>query len=129
MAVLPELDEGVGIRIFKPGFAEVIEGRDGGLLRVRDDAVDGFLSVDVGLVFEVAAEGIVDRLEHEACDGDGEQQHDEAGAGGERVCIFKLAELPTRAEAASEPGGESGAGPVDEEQGYCACRRSAWECG
>ena len=116
VAVLPELDEGAGIGVFKPGFAEMVEGGDGGLLRVGDDAVNGFLPVDVGLMLEVAAEGVADRLQHEAGDGDGEQQHDEAGAGGERSCSSMPAELPARAEAAGEPGGESGAGPVDEEQ-------------
>ena len=37
-------------------------------LRVGDEAVDGLLSVDVGLMLEVAAEGVAGRLQNEAGD-------------------------------------------------------------
>jgi len=47
--------------------------------------VNGFLTVDVGLVLEMAAEGVADGFEDEAGDGDGEEENDEADAGGERV--------------------------------------------
>ena len=75
--------KGLGVGVFEPGFAEGLEAGDGGLLRVGDEAVDGFLAVDVGLVLEVAAESVADGLEHEAGDGDGEDENHEAGAGGE----------------------------------------------
>ena len=100
----------------------MVEGGDGGLLRVGNEAVDGLLSVDVGLVLEVAAEGVVDRLQQKAGDGNGEEEHDESGAAGERASSIRTAgllptQLPARAEAARQPGGKPGAGPVDEEQG------------
>src|SRR5579863_5366490 len=98
MAILPELDEGAWVGVFKPGLAEVVEGGDGGLLRVGDEAVDGFLSVHVGLVLKVAAEAVVDRLQYKAGDGDGEQEHDEAGAAGERRFVAWLTQPPTAAE-------------------------------
>ena len=82
----------------------MVEGRDGGLLRVGDHAVDGLLAVDVGLVLKVAAEGIAGRLQHETGDREGEQQHQKALAAGQRIPVY-LAELPARARsgAASQP--------------------------
>ena len=114
--ILPELDEGVGIRIFEPGFAQMVEGGDGGLLRVGDDAVNSFLTVDVGLVFVVTAEGVADRLEQETGDGNGEEEHEETGAAGEGSSIMLAAQFPARAETACEPCGKCSAGPVNEEQ-------------
>lgn len=72
VVVEPKLDERAWIGIVEPGFAEVVEGGDGGFLRVGNDAVDGFLAVDIGLVLEVAAEGVGGRLEQKAGNGDGE---------------------------------------------------------
>ena len=64
VAVGPELDEGAGVGVFEPGFAQCVEAGHGGLLRVGDYAVDGLLAVDVGLMLKVAAEGIAYRLQH-----------------------------------------------------------------
>lgn len=82
VVVLPELDEGAGIGVFQPGFAEVVEGGDGGLLRVSDQAVNGLLAVDVGLVFEVAADSVAGGLPQHAHNREGEEQHHEALAAG-----------------------------------------------
>ena len=83
-----------GAGVVEPRCAEIVEGGNGGFLRVGNDAVDGFLAVDVGLVFEVAAEGVGGRLKQEAGEGDGKQKHDETGTGGE------IGRVPTDAEAA-----------------------------
>lgn len=84
VAVLPKLNEGAGIGIFQPRFTQVIEGSDSGFLRVGDEAVNGFLAVNVGLVFEVTAESVACRLEDEASNGEGEEEDDKTLAAGER---------------------------------------------
>src|SRR5579859_2487170 len=58
MVVGPEFDKRAEVGIVKIGCAEVVEGCDGGFLRVGDDAVDRFLAVDVGFVLDVAADEV-----------------------------------------------------------------------
>ena len=58
MAVEPEDYERVGMRVFEPCSAEIVEGGNGGFLRIGNDAVNGLLTVHVGLMFEVAADGV-----------------------------------------------------------------------
>jgi hypothetical protein len=84
MVVEPTLNERVGIGVLKPGFAESLEAGDGGLPRIGNQAVNGLLAVDIGLVLEVAAEGVADRFEKETQNADGEDEDDEAGASGEK---------------------------------------------
>src|SRR5580698_357936 len=85
VVVEPELGEGGGVGVFEPGFAESLEAGYGGLLRIGDEAVNGFLAVDVGLVLEVAAEGIGRGGEDEAGERNREDKNHEAGARGECV--------------------------------------------
>jgi hypothetical protein len=80
---------------------------DGGFLRVGDEAVDGFLTVDVGLVLEVAADGVAGGLQQEVGDGCHEEERDEAGAGGERIERLRMRTSlsPTLANKASQEWG------------------------
>ena len=71
VVILPELDKWAGIGIFQPSLAKGIESSYGGLLRVGDDAVNGFLPINVRLVLEVAAEGIAGRRQQKADYRDG----------------------------------------------------------
>ena len=66
VAVLPELDEGAGVGIFKPGLAQGIESGHGGFLWIGDNTMNSFLSVDIGLMLKVAAEGIAGRRQQKA---------------------------------------------------------------
>ena len=68
VVVGPELNEGAGVGVFKPCFAEGVEGGYGGLLRVGDNAVNGLLAVDVGFMLKVTADGVVYRSQHKTCD-------------------------------------------------------------
>src|ERR1035437_4127093 len=73
----------------------MVEGGDGGLSRIGDQAVDGLLAINVGLVLEVAAEGVAARLQDNAGDRKGEEQHQKALPAGERVCLGILLLVPT----------------------------------
>src|ERR1700678_1974579 len=84
VVVLPKFDEGDRIGVFKPRLAESVEAGNGGLLRVSNKPMNGFLPVDVGLMFEVPADRVVYRFKDEPGDGDGKDQHDKASAGRER---------------------------------------------
>ncbi len=62
MAVGPEDKERVRVGLVQRSLAEDLEGANAGLLRIGDDSVNGFLAVDVGLVFDGAAESICHRF-------------------------------------------------------------------
>ena len=55
----------VGIGVFEPGFAQVIERRHRGLLRIGDQPVNRLLPVNVGLVLIVSADGVAHWRQHE----------------------------------------------------------------
>ena len=114
MAVTPKLNERVGVGVFQPGFAKMVEGGDSSLLRVGDDAVDSFLSVDVGFMLEVAGEGIADRLQNKAGYRDDKEQNYESSAAGEGVC--RVSQSPAHAVAAGQSGSYPGAGPKEKEE-------------
>src|ERR1035437_6848350 len=101
----------------------MIEGGDGGFLRIGDQAVDGLLAVDVGLVLEVAAKGVVCRRHQEANDRDGEEEYQEALTAGERgISAFLPAQAPAGAEASRQPAGKRCTAPENKEQGErCPC--------
>ena len=75
----PEDDEGAGVGVGISIFAEKLEGLLGGGLGICDDAVDGFLAVNVGGVLVHAGEGVLDRLGEEADHGEDEGEDDEGG--------------------------------------------------
>src|SRR5579875_2233816 len=62
VAVGPELVPERRVGVVEGCSAEDVEGVLGGGLRVGDEAVDGFLAVDIGGVFLAAADGGVDGL-------------------------------------------------------------------
>jgi len=102
MVVGPELEEGVWVWVVEACLAHVLEGADGGFLGVGDEPVDGFLSVNVGLVLEVAADGVGDGRGGVLEGSDGEQEDDESGEAGQG------GNAPGDPEAGDEPGGEAG---------------------
>src|ERR1700757_4794294 len=108
MVVEPELDERVRIRILEPGFAEMVEARYCGLLRVGDQAVNRFLPIDVGLMFEVTAERVAHWFEQEHHDRDHEYESDESGAGRDRRHIVAALDSPAHSEATYDPLREAG---------------------
>ena len=75
----PEDDERIGMGVFEPCLAKLLEGGDGGRLRVRDDAVKRFLGVDVGLMLEGAADGVADGFAEDFQQDESEQDDDQAG--------------------------------------------------
>src|SRR6185437_7459729 len=115
MAVEPEFREGVRVGILKPCAAKDVKSVDGGLARAGNDAVDGFLPVDVGLVLKVTADGVCAGFDEEAGDGQHEEERDETGAAVEGF------DLPPRTADVHEPRGNAGADPEDEEE---ACGRN-----
>ena len=74
MAVGPEFDEAIGMGIVKPDDRIRAEGADGCGLRIGNEAVNHFLAVDVGLMLDVAAESVCDRLGKKAEDGREQEQ-------------------------------------------------------
>src|SRR6185312_3950146 len=69
MSLSPELKEYRGVRFVEGACAEYIERAFGGLLRIGDDTVNGFLAVDVCGVLLAAAEGALHGLEDRVEDG------------------------------------------------------------
>jgi len=116
MAKGPELDEGIGIGIFQPCLAQMVEGGDDGVFRIGDKAVNRLLPVDVGLMLEVAAEGVACRFKQEARKRKRENQNQKTLSAGERVCLISHAQLPARAAAAGQPSGQRSRAPNDKEE-------------
>ena len=63
----------------------MVEGGNGCFLRIGDKSVDGLLSVDVGLVLKVAAEGVACRLQNKTSNRQSEKQHDKSLTAGQRT--------------------------------------------
>ena len=62
----------------------MVESGDSGFLRIGDQAVDGLLSINVGFMLEVAAEGAACGLKNDTCHRKREEQHQKTLAAGER---------------------------------------------
>jgi len=63
MGAEPEFEDGVRRGVVQGEFAELLEGLAADLLRVGDDAVNGLLAVDIGVVLDGPAEGVGKRPE------------------------------------------------------------------
>ena len=74
----PELQEGVGRGVVEALFAEDLEGLPGGGLGIWDEAVDGFLAVDVGGVLVGANVGVGEGL-GEGFEGEEDEGEDDEG--------------------------------------------------
>ena len=62
MVITPEDDKRIWIWIVQRSFAQRIECTHSGPLRIGNQSVNRLLSIDIGLVFEVAADGAFHRL-------------------------------------------------------------------
>ena len=74
MIVGPEDEQPVRIRIRQRFFPEQLEISGGGFGRIRNDSVGHLQPVDVGLVLEMAAEAVGERLAEERQYAANEQQ-------------------------------------------------------
>lgn len=100
----PEDDQWIRIRVFEPCLAKLLEGCDGGRLRVGDDAVECFLGVDVGLMFEGAADGVSDGFAEDFKQDESEEDDDQAGEAVQGLDAPAMAAKPQ--EAVSQQKGE-----------------------
>src|SRR5205807_1746328 len=100
MIVVPKHQPAFGVRIREGLLAQRLEGASGGLLRVLVDAVGYLESVDVCLVFDVAAEAGAQRLSQELQHA---RDQKESGQGGP---VVERAYLPWPPKSRHDPGAD-----------------------
>ncbi len=109
MVIEPEFDEGAGARVAEIDFTEDLKGLGGGLAGMGSEAVGDLEAILVGLMLDMAAEGVGERSDGDHQEGDKKEEH------GKGSPVIEREDGPGGTPAPEEAGGEMAGEPEDQE--------------